>query len=133
MKTNNNNTTKKQINAGVKELNQEYSNLFGCLKAIVALKDGKSELKDAQHLCKVLGLKSKKDVDNAATKVLTHYPLQGLDANTKKMVAFERVTKRTAESKTAEKVVRPITKWTIKKVFACVRVIEGTKQIEVLE
>lgn len=133
MNATNNNTTQKQVNAGVKQLNAEFSNLFGCLKAIAALKEGKSDLKEAQHLCRVLGLKSKKDVDNAATKVLTHYPLQGLDTNTKKMVAFERVTKRTAESKTAEKVVRPITKWTIKKVFACVRVIEGTKQVEVLE
>ena len=61
MKTNNNNnTTQKQINVGVKQLNEEYSNLFGCVKAILALKEGKSELKEAQHICRVLGLRTRK-------------------------------------------------------------------------
>lgn len=132
MKTANNKTTQKQVNAGVKQLNEEYSNLFGCIKAILALKEGKSELKEAQHICRVLGLRTRKDVDTVATKVLQHYPLQGIDAATGKPVAFERVTKRTTETKQAERITRPISRWTIRKVFACLRVIEGTKQIETL-
>lgn len=124
--------TQKEINLASSQLNKEFSNLFGCLKAMVALKDSTSkdtDIEAAKKALKVLGLNTKKDVEVVAGKVLANYPLQGVDINSDKIIAFEVVTKRKPETKESYKVTQPVTKWTFKKVLKAVRVMQGTKEI----
>lgn len=120
MKTNNNTTTQKQLNEIAKWYNQEYSNIYGCLRAMLC-ENAPSEVKT---ILRKLGLKSRKDVDNVAKLVIENQPIVARTTDNE-IIPIERVKKRTTT--TTETIEKPITKWTFKKILNCVRVIEGTK------
>lgn len=127
MKANNNyngNFTQKQLNECAKWYNQEYSNIYGCLRAMLSLNEkAPNEVREA---IKILGLTDKKKVDLVAELVMNNQPIVATDTNGK-IIPFEKVTKKHTETKESYKVEQPITKWTFKKVLNCIRVIQGTK------
>lgn len=124
-KNNNGNFTQKQINECAKWYNQEYSNIFGCLRAMLALKDkAPVEIKNALN---VLQLKDKKCVDMVAKLVMNNNPVVATDKDGN-LIPFEYVTRVKTETKERTKVLQPISRWTFKKVLNTIRVIQGTKE-----
>ena len=121
MKTNNTTTTQKQLNGIAKWYNQEYSNIYGCLRAMLC----DNAPKEAKDVLRKLGLKTRKDVDNVARLVIENQPIIARNSDNE-IIAMERTKKRTTT--TTETIEKPITKWTFRKVLNCVRVIEGTKK-----
>lgn len=120
MKANNNITTQKQLNEIAKWYNQEYTNIYGCLRAMLC----DNAPKEAKDVLRKLGLKTRKDVDNVARLVIENQPIISRTTDNE-IIPMERVKKRATT--TTETIERPITKWTFRKVLNCIRVIEGTK------
>lgn len=120
MKTTNT-TTQKQINAVASWYNKEYTNIYGCLRAMLC-DDAPAE---AKAMLRTLGLRSKKDVDNVAKLVIENQPIIAVDSDNN-IIAMERAKKRTTTS--VEAIERPITRWTFKKILNSIRIIEGTKK-----
>lgn len=120
MKTTNT-TTQKQINAVAAWYNKEYTNIYGCLRAMLC-DDAPSE---AKALLRTLGLRSKKDVDNVAKLVIENQPFIAIDSDNN-IIAMELSKKRTTTN--IETIEKPITRWTFKKILNSIRIIEGTKK-----
>lgn len=122
--TNNGTFTQKALNECAKWYNQEYANIYGCLRAMLAMNERAP--KDVKNALKVLGLTDRKKVDIVADLVRNNQPIVATDINGN-IVPIERVTKRVTETKETIRIERPIERWTFKKVLNAIRVIEGTK------
>lgn len=120
MKTTNK-TTQKEITAAASWYNKEYTNIYGCLRAMLC-DNAPAEVRAVVYK---LGLRSKKHVDIVAQRVIENQPLIARDADNN-IIAMERVKKRTTIS--TETVERPITRWTFRKVLQAIRIMEGTKE-----
>ena len=123
--TNNGTFTQKALSECARWYNAEYANIYGCLRAMLALND--KAPKDVKNALKVLGLTDRKKVDIVADLVRNNQPIVAIDTNGN-VVPFERVTKRVAETKETIKIERPIEKWNFRKVLNAIRVIQGTKE-----
>lgn len=121
MKATTTTTTQKQINEVASWYNKEYTNIYGCLRAMLC-EDAPS---GAKAMLRKLGLRSRKDVDSVARYVIENQPIIALDGDNN-IIAMERAKKRTTT--TIETIEKPITRWTFKKILNCIRVIEGTKK-----